>query len=244
MEQGLGAIRVEEKQKVLVVDDDAEIVELLHDFLQAAGYRVLTAKNGHEAIVVLHGPEVVDCVLLDLMMPGQSGFEVCRAIRKESDVPLLMISSRQEDTDKIRGLGLGADDYIVKSATPGEIVARVQAVLRRAHPRVTKNKLALQLDFSGLSMNFASREVLVENNPVPLSTKEFELLRFLAEHPRQVFSREQLFGHVWGDFGDLHTVTVHIARLREKIEQRSSKPQWITTVWGIGYKFEGTPNET
>ncbi|HEX2281582.1 MAG TPA: response regulator transcription factor [Thermomicrobiales bacterium] len=221
---------------VLVVDDEVDIVNLMRDFLEAEGYRVLTAHDGPQALDALAG-NGVDCVLLDIMMPGQSGFDVLRKIRETGDVPVLFLSARQEDSDKIRGLGLGADDYIVKSATPAEIVARIKAVLRR-YQRGEPSPSPV-LDFGRLVIDVRAHEVLVDGEPVQLTRREFELLQLLAENPRQVFTREDLYERFWGDYGDRHSLTVHIGRLREKIEEDPSNPRYIVTVWGVGYRFEG-----
>ncbi|BDG33568.1 response regulator transcription factor [Parageobacillus thermoglucosidasius] len=221
-------------ETVLLVDDEEEIMELMKDFLEAEGYNVLTASNGLEALSILK-KQVVHCVLLDIMMPNQSGFTTCKKIREISDVPILFLTAVQDDTDKIRGLNIGADDYIVKSATPGEIVARIKAVLRRSRSRENNNTL----NYGNLKINIYTREVFVNGRRVNLTPKEFELLQFLAEHPRQVFSHDQLYQKVWGnELIDEHTIRVFIARLRDKIEENPSKPQWIHTVWGVGYKFE------
>ncbi len=221
--------------RVLVVDDEPEIVELMRDFLEAAGFGVLAAGCGEDAIAVLQ-QTAVDCVLLDVMMPGMSGFETLRKMREQRDVPVLFLSARQGDADKIRGLGLGADDYIVKSATPGEVVARIKAVLRRAGRATTTSST---LDFGRLVIDVIAREVRVEGRPVPLTPREFELLHLLASHPRRAFSRDELYERLWGPYGDRHTVTVHIARLREKIEEDPVEPRLLVTVRGVGYRFEG-----
>ncbi len=221
---------------ILVVDDEPEIVGLLRDFLEAAGYAVVAAHDGPSALAAL-GAGPVDCLLLDLMLPGQSGFDVLRRLRESSDLPVLILSARQEESDKLRGLGLGADDYIVKSATPSEVVARVRAVLRRSRrgdppPRPL-------LDFGRVVIDLRAHEVRVAGQLVAFTPREFELLRLLAEHPRQVFTREQLYERLWGEFGDRHTLTVHIGRIREKIEEDPAQPRTIVTVWGVGYRFEG-----
>ncbi|HUG15355.1 MAG TPA: response regulator transcription factor [Thermomicrobiales bacterium] len=221
---------------VLVVDDEPDIVLLLRDFLAADGYTVLTASDGASALEAIASAPV-DCVLLDVMMPGASGFDVLRTIRETRNVPVLFLSARQEDSDKIRGLGLGADDYIVKSATPGEVIARVRAVLRRSGR--TETHPAALLEFGRLAIDVRAHEALVDGKPIQLAPREFELLQLLAEHPRQVFTREQLYERLWGDYGDRHTLTVHIGRLREKIEENPSEPRYIVTVWGVGYRFEG-----
>lgn len=221
---------------VLVVDDEEDIVSLLRDFLEAEGYGVITVANGQDALAALEAGRV-DCVLLDVMMPGMSGFDVIRQVRERSDVPVLFLSARQEDHDKIRGLGLGGDDYIVKSSTPGEIVARVKAVLRRSR-RGEANPDAV-LDFGHFSIDIRAREVRVGSEPVALTAREFELLQMFAEHPRQVLTRDTLFDRLWGPYGDRHSLTVHIGRLREKIEPDPANPRYIVTVWGVGYRFEG-----
>lgn len=221
---------------VLVVDDDDSIVELMRDFLEAEGFQVHTAADGTAALdVIEHTP--VDCVLLDVMMPGISGFDVLRKIRTSRDVPVLILSARQEDSDKIRGLGLGADDYIVKSATPTEIIARIKAVMRRFQRR--EPVTTPSIDYGRLVIDPRAHEVMVDGSKVEFTPREFELLQLLAEHPRQVFTREDLYERFWGAYGDRHTLTVHIRRLREKIEQDPAMPRHIVTVWGVGYRFEG-----
>lgn len=227
---------MERQVTVLVVDDEEDIVTLMRDFLEAEGYAVATAGDGPAALAALDTAPA-DCVLLDVMMPGQSGFEVLRKIREMGEVPVLFLSARQEDSDKIRGLGLGADDYIVKSATPAEVVARIKAVLRRA--RRGEAPPPAVLDFGRLVIDARAREVRVAGEPVSLTAREFDLLHLLAEHPRQVFTREQLFERLWGPYGDRHTLTVHIGRLRDKIEEDPAHPRYIATVWGVGYRFEG-----
>lgn len=226
---------MEQPTTVLVVDDELDIVDLMRDFLEAEGYTVLTAHTGEQALAVVE-EQRIDCVLLDVMMPGQSGFEVLRRLREIGETPVLFLSARQEDSDKIRGLALGADDYIVKSATPAEVVARVKAVLRRA--RRGETPAPTLLHDGRLAIDLRAREVMVDGEPVPFTPREFELLQLLAEHPRQVFTREQLYERFWGDYGDRHSLTVHIGRIREKIEEDPTNPRYIVTVWGVGYRFE------
>lgn len=197
---------------------------------------MLTAFNGPDALAALEA-SAIDCVLLDVMMPGPSGFDVLRKIRETSQVPVLILSARQEDSDKIRGLGLGGDDYIVKSSTPGEIVARVKAVLRRY--RQGNAESAAPLDFGRLVVELRARKVRVHGRLIALTAREFELLQMFVEHPGQVLTRETLFETLWGPYGDRHSLTVHIGRLREKIERDPSNPEYIVTVWGVGYRFEG-----
>lgn len=227
---------MDSRTTVLVVDDQEDIVDLMRDFLEAENYAVLTALDGPAALDVLRR-NPVDVVLLDVMMPGQSGFETVRRIRELGDVPVLFLSAKQEDSDKIRGLGLGADDYIVKSATPGEVVARIKAVLRRS--RRGAQPAPATLDFGRLAIDLRAHEVRVDGKPIAFTAREFELLQLLAANPRQVFTREQLYDRFWGAYGDRHTLTVHIGRLREKIEEDPAHPRYIVTVWGVGYRFEG-----
>ena len=223
---------------ILVVDDEDDIVALMRDFLEAEGYAVLTAPDGPSALRLLERAPV-DCVLLDVMMPGLTGFETVRRIREAQDVPVLFLSARGEDSDKIRGLGLGADDYVVKSATPAEVVARIKAVLRRYRRGEAPKAPEAVLDFGRLVIDVRAREVQVDGEPVTFSAREFDLLQMLAEHPRQALTREQIYERLWGEYGDRHTLTVHISRLREKIEEDLANPRYIVTVWGVGYRFEG-----
>jgi two-component system, OmpR family, response regulator len=225
-----------EKRTVLVVDDDAAIVDLMRDFLEAEGFRVEGATSARDALAALDRAPI-DCLLLDIMMPGESGFELCRRVRGTSDVPILFLSARGEDLDKIRGLGLGGDDYIVKSATPPEVVARVKAVLRRTIGKEAAEDATL--DYGRLVLDARAREVRVDGTPVSFTPREFETLCLLAEHPRQVFTYEQLLDRFWGGAGDRHTVTVHVGRIREKIEADPGSPRLIVNIWGVGYRFEG-----
>jgi DNA-binding response OmpR family regulator len=221
---------------VLVVEDEPDIVALLRDFLSEAGFGVLTAGDATAAVEIL-AEQQVDCVLVDVMLPGTSGFELCRRVRQASDVPLLFLTARGDDSDKLRGLGLGADDYIVKSATPAEVVARVKAVLRRAPingAAAVRNKLR----FGDLTIDPAAHEVALGDRPVRLTAREFELLRVFAEHPRQVLGRDQLFELLWGSWGDRSAVSVYVRKLREKLEADPARPRLLVTIWGVGYRFD------
>lgn len=221
---------------ILVVDDDNSIVELLRDFLENEGFYVKTAYDTTQALSVLT-QRTIDCIVLDIMMPGQNGFELCRQIRMNSNVPILFLSALSDDVDKIRGLALGGDDYIVKTASPGEIVARVKAVLRRSSSQQELKRKVL--DYGRLSLDLSTREVFVEEQPVSLTPKEYDLLQLFAEHPKFVFSYDQLLKKFWEGIGDKHTIRVHLSRLREKIEADPNDPQFIVNVWGIGYRFKG-----
>jgi len=227
---------VKEIYTILVVDDDNSIVELLRDFLENEGFYVKTAYDTTQALSVLT-QSTIDCIVLDIMMPGQNGFELCRQIRMNSNVPILFLSALSDDVDKIRGLALGGDDYIVKTASPGEIVARVKAVLRRSSSQQELKRKVL--DYGRLSLDLSTREVFVEEQPVSLTPKEYDLLQLFAEHPKFVFSYDQLLKKFWEGIGDKHTIRVHLSRLREKIEADPNDPQFIVNVWGIGYRFKG-----
>ncbi|PZE19013.1 response regulator transcription factor [Paenibacillus xerothermodurans] len=221
---------------ILVVDDDQSIVELLRDFLEYENFHVITGCDTVQAWALFQQSSI-SCIVLDIMMPGQNGFELCRRIRAESNVPILFLSARSDDVDKIRGLTLGGDDYIVKTASPGEIVARVKAVLRRiGTQQATTVKV---LDYGRIKLDLSTREVFVDRRNVSLTPKEYELLRLFAEHPRQVFTYDQLLTKFWDGVGDKHTIRVHLSRLREKIELDPDQPQYLTNVWGVGYRFEG-----
>ncbi|HKE77732.1 MAG TPA: response regulator transcription factor [Solirubrobacteraceae bacterium] len=221
---------------VLVVEDEPEIVGLLTDFLAVEGFGVVAAGDAPAAIDALDR-NGVDCVLLDVMLPGGSGFEVCRRIRERSDVPLLFLSARGEDEDKLRGLALGADDYIVKSATPAEVVARVKAVLRRS----AAGRSTTRRRYGHLEVDLAAHEALVDGTPVALTAREFELLTLLVEHPRQVLTREQIFERVWGSWGDRSAVSIYVRKLRDKLEADPRRPKLLVTVWGVGYRFDPPP---
>jgi DNA-binding response OmpR family regulator len=218
---------------VLVVEDDPEIVQLLADFLTVEGFDVRAARDAGAALRSFDSDDV-GCVILDVMLPGGSGFDVCRRIRDRSDVPVLFLSARDEDDDKLRGLALGADDYIVKSATPAEVVARVKAVLRR-----TGNNNARHAGRYGpLEIDRDARTVVARGEPVSLTAREFDLLTLFADHPCQVLSRDQLFERLWGSWGDRSTVSVYVRKLREKLERDPAAPEILVTVWGVGYRFD------
>lgn len=231
----MAAAGTEVGRRILVVEDDRDVAGLMRDFLEADGFRVSLAADGEQAIAELDA--IPDCVLLDVMLPGESGFELCRTIRESSDVPVLFLSARDGDVDKIRGLGLGADDYIVKSATPAEVVARIKAVLRRATAEPASRRTRLR--YGRLEIDVSACEVRLDGKAVRMTAREFDLLRVLAGHPREVFSREQLFRLVWGSYGDRSAVPVYIRRLRAKLEEDPAAPRLLVTVWGVGYRFDG-----
>ena len=232
--------KMEQKNRILIVEDDTDINNLLYTALQKAGYETVQAFSGTEARMLFQMDKAgFSLILLDLMLPGIDGYQVCREIRHTSDVPIIMLSAKGETFDKVLGLELGADDYIIKPFDSKELVARVRAVLRRFQPKqaavVSDEKCATYPD---LIVNLTNYSVTYMGKQVDMPPKELELLYFLASSPNQVFTREQLLDHIWGYeyIGDTRTVDVHIKRLREKIKDH---PNWsISTVWGIGYKFE------
>jgi DNA-binding response OmpR family regulator len=229
-------IPINSQSTVLLVDDDKAILELMRDFLEDEGFRVEETSDSAEALGIINRLPV-DCVLLDIMMPGQSGFDLCRQIRRTNDTPILFLSARDEDVEKIRGLSLGGDDYIVKSATPEEVVARIKAVLRR-YGKKEANRQAI-LDYGALQLDLKAHEAKLDGKPLSLTPKEFDILCMFAEYPRQVFTYDHLLERFWDGIGDKHTVTVHIGRIREKIEPDPSFSRLIANVWGVGYRFEG-----
>ncbi len=226
-------------QSVLVVDDEPRIVEVVQKYLAREGFQVATARDGEAALATVsaHSP---DLIVLDLMLPKVDGLEVFRRLRAKSSVPVIMLTAKGEETDRIVGLELGADDYITKPFSPRELVARVKAVLRRASASSILDTGERPITRGDLRIDPRARSVEAQGKAVELTSKEFDLLWFLASHPGQVFTRTQLLDHVWGYefYGDASTVTVHVRRVREKIEPDAADPRYITTVWGVGYKFE------
>ena len=228
-------------QKILIVEDDGDIAAIERDYLELNNYQVEIAADGLVGLERgLRGD--FDLILLDLMLPGMDGFDVCRRLREETDIPILMVTARREDIDKIRGLGLGADDYIEKPFSPSVLVARVRAHLDR-YERLTggRRKANPELRAGNLRLNTVTRRVFVNDQEVELKNREYELLQFLMLHPDMVLSREELYEKIWGldAMGDNATVAVHINRVREKIEPDPSHPRYIQTVWGAGYRFKG-----
>jgi DNA-binding response OmpR family regulator len=220
---------------VLVVDDEPIVREVVVRYLQREGYKTLEAADGNRARELVERDEP-NLVVLDLMLPGMDGLALCRWIRSTSQLPVIMLTARGEEADRIVGLELGADDYVTKPFSPRELAARVRSVLRRAGPGAATHE---PLSFGELELDPDAREVKKEGRVLQLTAKEFDLLHFLASHPRNVFSREQLMDRVW-DYSaavDTGTVTVHIRRLREKIEDDPSRPHFLQTVWGVGYRF-------
>lgn len=226
-------------KRILIIEDDTSIAELERDYLMIHHYDVHIESNGDRGLKqALQGE--FDLIVLDLMLPTVDGFEICRSIRSKLDIPILIVSAKKEDIDKIRGLGLGADDYIVKPFSPSELVARVNAHITRYERLSGGGRKKEEIRIRGLHIDRASRSVFVNNKEVAFTTKEFDLLTYLASNPNRVFSKEQLFEQLWGmdSYGDINTVTVHIRKIREKIEMDPSHPQYIDTIWGAGYRFK------
>jgi len=225
-------------EKILIVDDEPEITELISLYLVKEGFRVVIGADGFKALELTR-TEKPDLIILDVLLPGLDGFEVCYELRKETDVPILFLSCKDQEMDKILGLGIGGDDYITKPFSPGELRARVKAQLRRARQSVTQANQGQVLRFPGLEIDFGSYTVSANGAPVNLSSTEFLLLSAMAQNPNQVFSTAQLFNIVWKEksLGDARTVMVHISNLRRKIESDPASPRYILTVRGIGYKF-------
>jgi DNA-binding response OmpR family regulator len=224
---------------ILVVEDEASIAEVVSLYLKRAGYTVQVASDGKKAMDLFER-QPPDFVILDLMLPEVDGHALTRWLRDRSDVPIIMLTARREEADRIAGLEMGADDYVVKPFSPQELVSRVRAVMRRLGREQAEGGNERSLSFEDLSIDPLSRAVKVKNEEVELTAKEFDMLYLLARHPKQVFTREQLLERVWGgsQYIDPGTVTVHVRRLREKIEDDASKPARLLTVWGVGYKFE------
>lgn len=227
--------------KILIIEDEDSIAELERDYLEISGYDVQVVADGKEGLkVALEG--YFDLFILDLMLPNMDGFEICKKIREKKNTPVLMVSAKKDDIDKIRGLGLGADDYITKPFSPSELVARVKAHLTRYERLIGSNheKTNDMVEIRGIKIDKTARRVWINGEERPFTTKEFDLLTFLAENPNHVYTKDELFKEIWDmeSVGDIATVTVHIKKIREKIELDTSKPQYIETIWGVGYRFK------
>ena len=226
--------------RVLIIEDEESIADLEKDYLELSGFEVTVENRGDTGLKAAL-EEDFDIIILDLMLPGTDGFEVCRRVREQKNVPILMVSAKKDDIDKIRGLGLGADDYMTKPFSPSELVARVKAHLAQYERLVGAGRPENDIiEIRGLKIDKTARRVWVDGQEKQFTTKEFDLLTFLAENPNHVFTKEELFRKVWNmdSVGDIATVTVHIKKIREKIEYDTSNPQYIETIWGVGYRFQ------
>ncbi len=227
-------------KKILLIEDEISIAELERDYLELSGFAVEIAGDGTIGLERAL-KEDFDLFVLDLMLPGVDGFEICRRIRETKNTPIIMVSAKKEDIDKIRGLGLGADDYVTKPFSPSEMVARVKAHLARYERLISSGVPANDLiEIRGLKIDKTARRVWVNGEEKNFTTKEFDLLAFLAQNPNHVYTKEELFSKIWDmeSIGDIATVTVHIKKIREKIEFNTAKPQYIETIWGVGYRFK------
>lgn len=226
--------------RILIVEDENAIAELEKDYLELSGFEVEVANDGKLGLDKALA-EDYDLVILDLMLPGVDGFEICHQVRMEKNIPIIMVSAKKDDIDKIRGLGLGADDYMTKPFSPSELVARVKAHMARYErlvgSTVEENKV---IEIRGIKIDITARRVWINGEEKSFTTKEFDLLTFLASHPNHVYTKDELFSEIWDmeSIGDIATVTVHIKKIREKIEFDSSNPQYIETIWGVGYRFK------
>lgn len=226
-------------KRILLIEDEVSIAELQRDYLEIHDFHVDVQHSGETGLQCAL-QEQYDLIILDIMLPKMNGFEICKQIRAVKDIPILLVSAKKEDIDKIRGLGLGADDYITKPFSPSELVARVKAHIAR-YERLSGNTIKQRdmLHIHGISIDQRARKVFINNEEVAFTTKEFDLLTFFVLNPNQVLNKEQLFERIWGldSAGDLATVVVHVRKLREKIERDPANPQYIETVWGAGYRF-------
>lgn len=226
--------------RILIIEDEIEIADLEKDYLELSGFEVKIANDGTKGLEMALS-EKFDLVILDLMLPGMDGFEVCKEIRNKKNLPIIMVSAKKDDIDKIRGLGLGADDYMTKPFSPSELVARVKAHMARFERLVgSQAKENDIIEIRGIRIDKTARRVYVDDVEKTFTTKEFDLLTFLASNPNHVFTKEELFREIWDmeSIGDIATVTVHIKKIREKVEYDTAKPQYIETIWGVGYRFK------
>ena len=226
--------------RILIVEDEVAIADLEKDYLELSGFEVEIENDGKSGLERALN-EDFDLFILDLMLPEVEGFEICKQIREKKNTPILMVSAKKDDIDKIRGLGLGADDYVTKPFSPSELVARVKAHLARYERLIGSNTVENDIvEIRGIKIDKTARRVWVNGEERQFTTKEFDLLTFLAENPNHVFTKEELFRKIWDmeSIGDIATVTVHIKKIREKIEMNTNKPQYIETIWGVGYRFK------
>ena len=225
--------------KILIVEDEVAIADLEKDYLELSGFEVMLEYTG-DAGLKRALEEDIDLLILDIMLPNMDGFDICKEVRQKKDIPIIMVSAKKEDISKIRGLGFGADDYMTKPFSPSELVARVKAHLERYQRLVgSARKINDVIEIRGLKIDKTARRVYVDGEEKAFTTKEFDLLTFLAENPNRVYKKDELFREFWDleSVGDIATVTVHIKKIREKIEKNTSKPEYIETIWGVGYRF-------
>lgn len=227
-------------RKILIIEDEDAIADLEKDYLELSGFEVEIEGDGLKGLEQSLNKDY-DLIILDLMLPGMDGFEICKKIREKKNTPIIMVSAKKDDIDKIRGLGLGADDYMTKPFSPSELVARVKAHMARYERLIGSNvQMNDIIEIRGIKIDKTARRVWVNGEETNFTTKEFDLLTFLAQNPNRVFTKEELFREIWDmeSIGDIATVTVHIKKIREKIEYDTAKPQYIETIWGVGYRFK------
>ncbi|MDQ0205885.1 response regulator transcription factor [Alkalicoccobacillus murimartini] len=231
---------------ILIIEDDAEIAKIIQDYLEREGYRVVWRDAGDKGLSAFH-EDTFSLVLVDLMLPGKNGFEVCQEIRETSEIPIIVVSAKQSDLDKIHSLGIGADDYVTKPFSPLELVARIRAQIRRYQSYQSKllQQTQRELAFLDVVIDQSGRTISLDGEYVSFTAKEYELFIYLAKNPGQVFTKEQLYRQIWhqADYEDIRTVTVHIKNIRHKINDGKKFPKYIETVWGVGYKFIGHQHE-
>ena len=226
--------------RILIIEDEEAIAELEKDYLELSGFEVIICNRGDLGLNMAL-KEDFDLIILDLMLPEIDGFEICRQVREAKNTPIIMVSAKKDDIDKIRGLGLGADDYMTKPFSPSELVARVKAHMDRYNRLIGSGQPSNEMvEIRGLKIDKTARRVWINGEEKTFTTKEFDLLTFLAQNPNHVFTKEELFSKIWDmeSIGDIATVTVHIKKIREKIEYNNAKPQYIETIWGVGYRFK------
>ena len=226
--------------KILIIEDEVAIAELQKDYLEINDFEVTIENDGAKGLKSAL-EEDFDLIILDLMLPGMDGYEICKNIRNEKNIPIIIVSAKKDDIDKVRGLGLGADDYMTKPFSPSELVARVKAHLSRYERLISATQKSNDMvEVRGIKIDKTARRVYINGEEKVFTTKEFDLLTFLAENPNRVFSKDELFREIWDmeSIGDIATVTVHIKKIREKIEDDTSNPQYIETIWGVGYRFK------
>lgn len=231
------------EKNILIIEDDSSILKLISDYAKNYNFNPILAQNGQKGLDIFQNNKV-DLVILDLMLPKIDGFDICKTIREESNIPIIILSAKKHESDKILGLGLGADDYVTKPFSPKELMARVKSQFER-EKRIKQKDLPKKIIVGPITINQLSKTVKVNGKKINFSKKEYDILLFLIKHKNQVLSRKQIFNTIWGydNYGDINTVTVHITKLRKKLEKDPENPRYIKTIWGIGYKFEEDTNE-
>lgn len=232
-----------DKKNILIIEDDSSILKLISDYAKTYNFNPILAQNGQKGLDIFENNKI-DLVILDLMLPEIDGFDICKNIRENSNIPIIILSAKTHESDKILGLGLGADDYVSKPFSPKELMARVKSQFER-EKRIKQKDLPKKIIVGPITINQLSKTVKLNNNKINFSKKEYDILLYLIKHKNQVLSRKQIFNTIWGydNYGDINTVTVHITKLRKKLEKDPENPKYIKTIWGIGYKFEEENNE-